>query len=143
MARNVNLLIVDDDINMLATVGDVFQDRGYNVAMVEDGRRAIKLVSRRYFDVVLMDVRMPGIDGLETYKEVKRIIPTAAVIMMTGDSKEELVKKALEEGAYTVIYKPFNVKKVIKIVEEALKKPIILIVDDRIEDRETLRDILA
>jgi len=143
MARNVNLLIVDDDINMLATVGDVFQDRGYNVAMVEDGRRAIKLVSRRYFDVVLMDVRMPGIDGLETYKEVKRIIPTAAVIMMTGDSKEELVKKAIEEGAYTVIYKPFNVKKVIKIVEEALKKPIILIVDDRIEDRETLRDILA
>jgi len=143
MARNVNLLIVDDDISMLETIGDVFQDRGYNVAMVEDGRRAIKLVSRRYFDVVLMDIRMPGINGLETYKEVKKIIPTATVIMMTGDSKEELVKKALEEGAYTVIYKPFNVKKVIKIVEEALKKPVILIVDDRIEDRETLRDILG
>jgi len=143
MARNVNLLIVDDDISMLETIGDVFQDRGYNVAMVEDGRRAIKLVSRRYFDVVLMDIRMPGINGLETYKEVKKIIPTATVIMMTGDSKEELVKKALEEGAYTVIYKPFNVKKVIKIVEEALKKPVILIVDDRIEDRETLRDVLG
>jgi diguanylate cyclase (GGDEF)-like protein len=143
MAKNVNLLIVDDDISMLETVGDVFQDRGYNVAMVENGQRAIKLVRRRYFDVVLMDIRMPGIDGLETYKEVKRIIPTAAVIMMTGDSKENLVKKAIEEGAYTIIYKPFNVKKVIKIVEEALKKPVILIVDDRIEDRETLRDILA
>lgn len=143
MAKNVNLLIVDDDINMLATVGDVFQDRGYNVAMVEDGHRAIKLVSRKYFDVVLMDLKMPGINGLETYKEVKKIIPTSTVIMMTGDSKEELVKKAIEEGAYTVIYKPFNVKKVVKIVEEALKKPVILIVDDRVEDRETLRDILA
>ncbi|MDH5173658.1 MAG: response regulator [Elusimicrobiota bacterium] len=143
MAKMVNLLIVDDDISILETIGDVFQDKGYNVAMVENGQRAIRLVKRRYFDVVLMDIRMPGIDGLETYKEVKRIIPTAAVIMMTGDSKEELVKKAIEEGAYTIIYKPFNVKKVIKIVEEALKKPLILIVDDRIEDRETLRDILA
>jgi len=143
MAKNVNLLIVDDDINMLATIGDVFQDRGYNVAMVEDGSRAIKLVSKRYFDVVLMDIKMPGINGLETYKEVKKIIPTSTVIMMTGDSKEELVKKALEEGAYTVIYKPFNVKKVIKVIEEALKKPVILIVDDRVEDRETLRDILG
>lgn len=143
MAKNVNLLIVDDDISMLETIGDVFQDRGYNVAMVEDGRRAIKLVSRRYFDVVLMDIRMPGINGLETYKEVKKIIPSAAVIMMTGDSKEELIKKAIEEGAYAVIYKPFNIKRVIKVVEEALKKPVILIVDDRIEDRETLRDILG
>jgi len=143
VVKNVNLLIVDEDISILETIGDIFQDRGYNVAMVDNGQRAIKLVSRRYFDVVLMDIRMPGIDGLETYKEVKRIIPTAAVIMMTGDSKEKLVKKSIEEGAYTVIYKPFNVKKVIKIVEEALKKPIILIVDDRIEDRETLRDILA
>jgi len=142
MAKNVNLLIVDDDISLLETIGDVFQDRGYNVAMVEDGRRAIKLVSRRYFDVILIDIKMPGINGLDTYKEVKKIIPTAAVIMMTGDSKEELVKKAIEEGAYTVIYKPFNVKRVIKVVEEALKKPVILIVDDRIEDRETLKDIL-
>lgn len=142
MAKNVNVLIVDNDVSMLETIGDVFQDRGYNVAMVEDGRRAIKLVSRRYFDVVLMDIRMPGINGLETYKEVKKIIPTAAVIMMTGDSKEELVKKTIEEGAYAVIYKPFNVKRVIKVVEEAVKKPVILIVDDRIEDRETLRDIL-
>jgi len=143
MAKNVNLLIVDDDLSLLETIGDVFQDRGYNVAMVEDGRRAIKLVSRRYFDVILIDLKMPGINGLDTYKEVKKIIPTAAVIMMTGDSKEELVKKAIEEGAYTVIYKPFNVKRVIKIVEEALKKPVILIVDDRIEDRDTLRDILV
>jgi len=143
MAKNVNLLIVDDDVGMLETIGDVFQDKGYNVAMVEDGTKAIKLVSKRYFDVILMDIRMPGINGLETYKEVKKIIPTAAVIMMTGDSKEELVKKSLEEGAYAVIYKPFNVKRVIKVVEEALKKPVILIVDDRVEDRETLRDILA
>lgn len=143
MAKNVNLLIVDDDISILETIGDVFQDKGYNVAMVENGQRAIKLVSRRYFDVVLMDIKMPGINGLDTYKEVKRIIPTAAVIMMTADSKEELVKKSIEEGAYTVIYKPFNVKKVIKVVEEALKKPVILIVDDRVEDRETLKDILA
>ena len=143
MARNVNLLIVDDDVGMLETIGDVFQDRGYNVAMVEDGNRAIKLASRRYFDVILMDIAMPGINGLETYKKVKEIIPTAAVIMMTGDSKEELVKKSIEEGAYAVIYKPFNVKKVIKVVEEALKKPVILIVDDRIEDRETLADLLA
>jgi len=143
MAESIDLLIVDDDISILETIRDVFQDRGYNVAMVEDGRRAIKLVSRRHFDVILMDIRMPGITGLDTYKEVKKLIPTAAVIMMTGDSKEELVKKALEEGAYAVIYKPFNVKKVIKMVEEALKKPVILIVDDRIEDRETLRDILS
>jgi len=119
VVKNVNLLIVDDDIRTLEIVEDVFQESGYeyNIAMVNDARKAIRLVGRRYFDVVLMDIRMPGINGLETYKEVKRIIPTAAVIMMTGENKEELLEKAMEK---------------VRMTKEGRKKEkaAILIVDD-------------
>ena len=103
MVKNVNLLIVDDDIRTLEIVEDVFQESGYeyNIAMVNDARKTIRLVDKRYFDVILMDIKMPGMNGAETYKEVKRIIPTAAVIMMTGENKEELLEKAMEKVRMT------------------------------------------
>jgi CheY-like chemotaxis protein len=143
MAKNVNVLIVDDEVETLRTLDDIFEDRGYIVTLAEDGYRAIEFAKKKFFDIILMDVKMPGINGLETFRGIKKICPSAVVIMMTGYSVEELLRQAIEEGAYAVIYKPFDVRKLFQTIEGAFKKPLIMVVDDLVEDRETLKDILV
>jgi DNA-binding NtrC family response regulator len=89
-----------------------------------------------------MDIKMPGINGVQTFREVKKSNPQAAVIMMTAYSVEDLVREALEEGAYAVVYKPFDMEHVVSIIESALHRTLILVVDDYFADRETLKAIL-
>jgi len=142
MSKDVNILIVDDQVNMLETFTDILRDKGYKVTTAEDGYTAIDKVKKQSFDVIFMDIKMPGINGVQTFREIKKINPKTAVIMMTAYSVEGLVKEAIEEGAYTVIYKPFEIERVVETIERVLKTILVLIVDDRYEDRETLKDIL-
>ncbi len=142
MTEKANVLVVDDQVGMLETFTDILEDRGFSVVTAEDGFSAIKKVKEQSFDIIFMDIKMPGINGVQTYREIKKINPKIAVIMMTAYSVEDLIKEAIDEGAYTVIYKPFDMDKVIQTIERVLKTNLILVVDDRLEDRETLKDIL-
>ena len=142
MSKDVNILIVDDQMGMLETFTDILEDKGYKVTTAEDGYAAIDKVKKQSFDVIFMDIKMPGINGVQTFREIKKINPKTAVIMMTAYSVESLVKEAIEEGAYTVIYKPFEIERVVETIERVLKTILVLIVDDRYKDRETLKDIL-
>ena len=138
-----NILVVDDLHSMRMTLGGILEDKGYNVVTVEDGYQAIEAVKKTHYDAIFMDIKMPGINGVQTYREVKKIDPRATVIMMTAYSVEDLVKEALEEGAYAVAYKPFDIDKIIALIEELLGgKTLILVVDDQFGDRETLKVIL-
>jgi len=141
--HKTNVLVVDDLKSMRITLGGILEDKGHNVVMVENGYQAIEVAKKIFFDVIFIDIKMPGINGVQTFREIKKIDPKAAVIMMTAYSVEDLVKEALEEGAYTIVYKPFDVDKIIAIIEEALHgKVLILVVDDKFGDRETLKTIL-
>ena len=137
-----NILVVDDLKSIRMTLGRVLEDEGYNVVLAEDGYQAIEVAKQTSFDIIFMDIKMPGINGVQTFREVKKINPQAAVIMMTAYSVEDLVREALEEGAYAVVYKPFDIENIVSIIESALRKTLILIVDDRFADRETLKAIL-
>ena len=138
-----NILVVDDLRSIRLTLGGILEDKGHNVVTVEDGYQAIEAVRNTHFDVIFMDIKMPGINGVQTFREVKKIDPKAAVIMMTAYSVEDLVKEALEEGAYAIIYKPFDIDRIIALIEELLcEKTLILVVDDQFADRETLKAIL-
>jgi len=138
-----NILVVDDLQSIRLTLGGILEDEGYNVATAENGYQAIEAVRKTHFDVIFMDIKMPGINGVQTFREVKKIDPKATVIMMTAYSVEDLVKEALEEGAYTVIYKPFDIDRVIALIEELLyQKILILVVDANFSDREALKAIL-
>jgi len=117
-----NILVVDDLRSMRLTLGGILEDNEHRVVIVEDGYEAIEEVRRNHFDAIFMDIRMPGINGVETFKEVKKIDPQVAVIMMTAYSVEDLVKEALEEGAYTCIHKPFDIEKVIALVDGIVKE---------------------
>ena len=137
------ILVVDDQRGMRLTLSGVIEDRGYDVTGVEDGYQAIDAARKTTFDVIFMDIKMPGINGVQTFREIKKISPSSVVVMMTGFAVEDLVKEALAEGAFSVVYKPFDMDHVISLVESVLKTVVILVVDDRSGDRVTLMEILS
>jgi len=137
-----NVLVVDDLRSIRLTLGGILEDEGYNVVLAENGYQAIEVAKQTPFDLIFMDIKMPGINGVQTFREIKKVNPQAVVIMMTAYSVEDLIKEALEEGAYAVVYKPFDIEKIVSIIESALSKTLILIVDDSFTDRETLKSIL-
>jgi len=115
-----NILVVDDLKGMRVTLGGILEDEGHNVVLAENGYQAIEAAKQTSFDLIFMDIKMPGINGVQTFREVKKINPQAAVIMMTAYSVEDLVREALEEGAYAVVYKPFDIENILSIIESAL-----------------------
>lgn len=138
------ILVVDDQRSMRLTLSGIIEDQGYDVFEVEDGYQAIEAASKNTFDLVFMDIKMPGINGVQTFREIKKISPDTVVIMMTGFAVEDLVKEALDEGAFTVVYKPFeDIEKVIDLIDSLLNPMLILVVDDRVSDRDILSQILT
>ena len=115
--HETRVLIVDDDNGIRFTLEGIIEDEGYAVRGAKDGYQAIELVKETDFHWVFMDIRMPGLNGLETYLEIKKISPDAKVVMMTGFSVEALVKEALEEGVYAVLYKPLPVEQVLNLLK--------------------------
>lgn len=140
------ILIVDDSVNLCRTMALILDRKGYSVTTANDGAEAIKKVEQSPFDMVFLDLKMPVMDGVETYKRIKRIRPDTIAVMMTAYAVEELIQDALQEGAFTVIYKPLDLEKVIPLIEEARKSKngiFIMVVDDDSGTRITLQKILT
>lgn len=137
-----SILIVDDDLGMTETMSDILVDMGYEVAVAGNGYKAIDMIKEKAYDIVLMDIKMPGINGVETFKKIKKIRPSTKVIMMTAYSVEDLIKEAVSEGAYSVLYKPLDIDKVVSLIEKVETGALILVVDDDPNTCETLKDIL-
>jgi len=141
-----NILIVDDNVSLTKTMAFALKRNGYAVTTAQDGHEAIARVKEQPFAMVFMDIKMPLLNGVETYKEIKAIRPDAAVMMMTAYAVEDLVAEALEEGAYGIIYKPLDIEKAVTIIEEAIhanKGALILVIDDDAGTCATLKSILT
>jgi len=117
----VRVLIVDDDIGFRETLADILGEKGCQVSMAQDGLQALRMIERETFDVVLMDVRMPMMDGVETYKAVKKRHPQLPVIMITAYAADEHVNESLREGAYGVIYKPLDIERTLSLMKDATR----------------------
>ncbi len=115
------VLVVDDDSGITDTLEDIFQDAGYDVTTASDGYSAIEKVKEGSYDVALLNIKMPGMNGVETYREIKKISPSIRVILMTAYSVLDLVKNGLEEGAVGVFYKPLNIDKVLDFVGSVVR----------------------
>jgi len=105
-----NILIVDDDLGICQTVSDILKLSGFRVTCALDGYHAIELYQQQEFDLVLMDMRMPGLNGLETYRELKSINPSVKVIIMTAYTVEDILTDAKNEGVLSIISKPFRMQ---------------------------------
>lgn len=142
MSGKASILIVDDDRGMGETLLDIMEDMGYDADVAEDGFEAIEKAKSGTFDLVLMDIEMPGMDGVETFKEIRKILPEINVVMMTAYAVEDLIAEALREGAYGVLYKPLDIEKVLNLVESLSGLGPILVIDDDPDVCELLGDVL-
>jgi len=119
--RTVLVLVVDDRLEDREIFKDILESKGYKVITAKDGYEAIELVKKGNFNIIFIDVKMPGIDGIKTFEEIHKIRPGIPVIMVTGYSAEELVKDAIDKGAYTCIYKPLDTDKILEILGKVRK----------------------
>ena len=106
--KNKPILIVDDEPEVRSVLKDFFEKRGYIIYEAESGEKALQLVRSKEISSVLLDIRMPGMDGLSTLEKLMQINPKLGVVMVTANQEDEKVKKALELGAYSYILKPFD-----------------------------------
>ncbi|HEV8663428.1 MAG TPA: sigma-54 dependent transcriptional regulator [Candidatus Methylomirabilis sp.] len=115
------ILIVDDEKNIRASLTGILQDEGYRVAEAESGEAALKAIRQGPPDLVILDIWMPGIDGLATLAEVKRLHPEVAVLMISGHGTIETAVRATKLGAYDFIEKPLSLEKTTLAVRHALE----------------------
>lgn len=104
------ILIVDDDYTFAREVGEVIKEMGYDVSIVGNGRDALSSVENEEFDLILLDIIMPGTHGLDVLKEVKKIKPVIKVVMLSTPFEKVLVEKALQMGADDFVRKPIDVE---------------------------------
>jgi CheY-like chemotaxis protein len=106
--KEKQILIVDDEEGVRLILHKFLETKGYKILEAESGEKAIELAQAQQFSVVLLDINMSGIDGLETLKKLLEINPHLGVVMATADKDDEKVKKAIELGAYGYVLKPFD-----------------------------------
>lgn len=115
------LLLVDDEDSILKSLGNSFQREGYRVLTAMNGAEALKLIQEKPVDLVLLDVWLPGIDGLEVLRLIQESRPKLPVVVMTGHGSIEMAVRATKLGAFDFVEKPFSLDKMLLIVERALR----------------------
>lgn len=119
------VLLVDDEVEFLETLVKRLKKRNLAVTGVRSGEEAIEALTRVPVDVVVLDVKMPGMDGLETLKEIKRRKPLVEVIMLTGHANMEVAIEGMELGAFDYLMKPMDIDELLYKLQDAYKKKII------------------
>ncbi|MDH3475010.1 MAG: response regulator [Rhodospirillales bacterium] len=137
--KPLKVFIVDDDPDFAEGVAITLEIEGHEVAFASTGEEAVRKFREQDFDVTLMDVRMPGMNGVESFMELRKIKPDAKVIMMTAYSVEDLMRQAVKEGALGVLHKPIDSDVLLKAVVDAKPAGLILVADDDSDFTEGLQ----
>jgi two-component system, response regulator RegA len=110
------VLLVDDDAGMVETLGDILTARGHQVDTARSGAAAISMTERGAYDVVLMDIQMPGLNGVQALRAMKTRDPSALVIMMTAYTRDEMVAEAEQAAGLPVLPKPLDVDRILALM---------------------------
>src|SRR5713226_2333389 len=117
-----NLLIVDDELGMRQFLTHLFQRDGHSVRVADSGRQAMTLLRAEPADLIITDVRMPDMDGIELLRSARELLPSVEVVMMTAFANVETAREAFLLGAYDFVQKPFDNDLLRETVERALQK---------------------
>ncbi len=117
-----DVLFVDDEVDFLDTVVKRIQKRNVNAYGAKNGEEALALLKQRPMDVVVLDVRMPGMDGIEVLKAIKRNDPLTEVIMLTGHASLEVAIEGMELGAFDYLMKPVEIDDLLYKLQDANKR---------------------
>jgi two-component system nitrogen regulation response regulator NtrX len=116
------VLIIDDEDGIRESLSGIFEDEGYSVFTAGSGEEALKVLKEQSPDLIMLDVWLPGMDGIQTLKEIRNIKPDLPVIMISGHGNIELAVKATKTGAYDFLEKPLSLERVILAAKRALEK---------------------
>ncbi|TET44919.1 sigma-54-dependent Fis family transcriptional regulator, partial [Candidatus Aerophobetes bacterium] len=117
-----NILVIDDEEVMRDSCKQILSRQGHNVKLAEDGYQGLELLKEKSFDLVILDLKMPGIDGMEVLEKIKESSPETAVVVITGYATVESAVEAMKRGAYDFLPKPFTPEEFRLIIERALEK---------------------
>jgi DNA-binding NtrC family response regulator len=141
-ARPTHLLVVDDDLDTCANLSDILSEFGYEVQSASDATMALRMFEEQGFDIVLLDLKMPGMDGLQLYRELKHRSPSTLAILITGFADTDTHKRAEKLGVWRILPKPVDVPVLLPMISEAAEQPLLLIVDDDSDFCASLHDVL-
>ncbi|RJP74677.1 MAG: response regulator [Candidatus Abyssobacteria bacterium SURF_17] len=119
---STRLLLVDDEERFLETTRKLLQKRGVETFTAANGIDALKVLEDHRIDVVILDVKMPGLDGVEVLRKIKQKYPLIEVVMLTGHASVESAVEGLKLGAYDYVMKPLAIEDMLKKVNEAYDK---------------------
>ena len=143
MAAGSRILIVDDEPNLRETLADILRDEGYQVGTAADGQTAIEMCAADPYDVLLLDFRLPDLDGIETYREIRRLRQGIRAILISAYSGTEQKQQALDEGAVAFLSKPIDVDQLIRLIAQGKDTAALVVASDLPTIRlvaETLKD---
>jgi two-component system, NtrC family, response regulator HydG len=139
------ILLVDDNADFLDSICDLLELEGFEVTTAASGEDALACMTGRVFDLVLMDIKMPGMNGVECFMEMKKLQPGIRVMLATAYSVEELIQQARREGALEVLQKPLVIEELLAAVRRLCGGGggRVLIVEDDRDLSDSLSDVLA
>jgi DNA-binding response OmpR family regulator len=142
MGEIVKVLVVDDDRRMVKTICDILKIKGYESVPAYSGEEAVEKIKEGKPDCVLMDIKMPGIDGVEAMGRIKAVAADLPVVLMSAFASEEQAEAAQLRGACAVLTKPIDFQQVLSFLALLRNEDCILVVDDDPAFSRTLKDIL-
>jgi CheY-like chemotaxis protein len=137
-----SILVVDDEVDTCHNLSDILTDLGYRVDIAHDGPSALELVRKHMYDVALLDLKMPGMDGLTLYREIKKVRAGTVAIVVTAYAGSNTAEEALSAGAWQVLAKPVDFSKLLALVDQAVGQPLVMVVDDDHDFCASLWDLL-
>jgi DNA-binding NtrC family response regulator len=136
-----SILLVDDDVDICSNLADILTDLDYRVDVAHDGTAALSMLNCRRYDVVVVDYKMPGMNGVTLLRKIRQVRPDAVSLMVTayaGSAAED----AIDAGACQILSKPVDVGSLLSLVNDAVGRPLILVVDDDRDLCSNLWDLL-
>jgi len=125
MFHTMKILIVDDEVNLLQSLGDVLRSKGFMVGTARNGFEALDRLKERSFDLIIADLKMPRMGGMELLKVVRERYPQTAVVILTGYGTVKSAVDAIKRGAYDYLVKPFVPDEILLIIEKVVQEEIL------------------
>ena len=123
--RKARILLVDDELAFTANLSKLLSRRGYDVSTVNDGESAVRAIEDEEYDVVVLDLRMPGMDGIAALKVMKRKRPLMEVIILTGHGSVETGIQGMTIGAFDYAMKPIQISDLQEKIDEAFERKLL------------------